>query len=312
METNQNNISSQAMLSAIVGMMFFAPLLKNKVENNPDFSEEEKNFIMWYIQVGFVNLVFLVITLTVTLINMFWINPVLSWIIVIGSFAVYIITIFSLFACVNGLTMRKSDEKIITDIQHKWQLLKSYIPIVNFVFWFRQENYNMPYRWLKESVLLRTLFIFWTLLLGNSFWIWVFIVIIVRITLLMLNVDIIPLSMKRAINSLFSCNPWEISAYIFSPIISKIKKADYQTILQARKQSYAQWQRFWIWIIIQYLAFIAILYFIYRYSIDISWIQIILIIAMILWITRIVLFYKYKKAFLKIPIISEIISLVFH
>ena len=44
METQQNNISSQAMLSAVVGMMFFAPLLKNRI-NNADFSEEEKEFI---------------------------------------------------------------------------------------------------------------------------------------------------------------------------------------------------------------------------------------------------------------------------
>jgi hypothetical protein len=44
MDTQRNNISSQAMLSAVVGMMFFAPLLKNSV-NNSDFSEEEKDFI---------------------------------------------------------------------------------------------------------------------------------------------------------------------------------------------------------------------------------------------------------------------------
>jgi hypothetical protein len=56
----------------------------------------------------------------------------------------------------------------------------------------------------------------------------------------MMNVDIIPLSMKKAINSLFLCNPGEISAYIFAPIVSKLKNADYATVLQAKKQSYAQ------------------------------------------------------------------------
>jgi hypothetical protein len=65
----------------------------------------------------------------------------------------------------------------------------------------------MPYRRLKESVLLRTFFIFGTLLLGNSFGMGVLIIIAVRIILLMLNVDIVPLSMKKAINSTFSCNP---------------------------------------------------------------------------------------------------------
>ena len=311
MENQQNNISSQAMLSAVVGMMFFAPLLKNSV-NNSDFSEEEKDFIEWYLQVWFVNLTFLIIALAATLMNMFRVHPILPRIITIASFTVYIITIFSLFACANWLTMRKSDEKLVVNIQHKWQLLKSYIPVLNFVLWFRQENYNMPYRWLKESILLRTIFIFWTLLLGNLFWIWVLAVIIVRITLLMINVDIIPLSIKRAINSTFSCNPWEITAYIFSPIVSMIKKADYETILQARKLAYAQWQWFGIWIIIQYVGFVAILYFMYRYSVDISWIQIVLLSAAIMWLTRIVIFYVYKKTFLRVPILSEITSLVFH
>ena len=312
METQQNNISSQAKLSAIVGMMFCAPLVKDSININADFSEEEKNFIMWYVQVWFVNLIFLVITLVAYIINIFWIHPILSWIVTIGSLTIYIITVFSLFACVNNLTMRKPEEKVVTSIQNKWQLLKSYIPIMNFITWSRQPNYNMPYRWLKESILLRSVFIFWTLLFWNYFWIWVLSIIIIRICLLMLNVDIIPLSIKKAINSMFYCNPWELFAYIFAPIVSKLRKADYNTILQARKQWYAQWQTFWIGIIIQYLGFMSIIYLIYRNNLYISWNQIVLLFAAILCIIRIITFYKYKKTFLKIPILSEIISLVFH
>jgi len=312
METQQNNISPQAMLSAIVGMMFFAPFIKNNVDNDVDFTQEEKDFIISYVNVWYANLVLLIIVLLTTLMNMVWIHPILSRVITIGSLAIYIITIFSLFACVNNLTMRKSDETLKTNIQHKWQLLKVYTPIINFILWFRQENYNMPYRWLKESILLWSIFIFGTLLLWNYFWIWVVSVIVVRVGLLMMNIDIIPLSMKKAINSLFSCNPWEISAYIFAPIVSKIKHVEYETVLEARKQSYAQWQSFWIGILLQYAAFIAILYFIYRNTIDISRIQIVLGVAAVLWLVRVIIFFRYKKTFLRIPILSEIISLVFH
>ena len=313
MENQQNNISPQAMLSAIVGMMFFAPFIKNNVDNEPNFSPEERDFITSYINVWYANLALFIIVVLATLLNIFWIHPILLRISTVGSIAIYIITVFSLFACVNNLTMRKSDETLTTNIQHKWQLVKVYLPVRNFILWFRQENYNMPYRWLKESILLRTVFIFWTLLLWNSFWIWAFGVIVVRVVLLMMNIDIIPLSMKKAINSLFLCNPWEISAYIFAPIVSKIKKADYTTVLQAKKQSYAQWQIFWIWIIIQYTAFIAALYFIYQNIVEeITWVHIVLAIAAVLWIVRVILFFRYKKSFLKIPIISEIVSLVFH
>jgi hypothetical protein len=169
----------------------------------------------------------------------------------------------------------------------------------------------MPYRWLKESILLRTIFVFWTLLLWNSFWLGVLIIILVRVALLLLNVDIIPVSMKKAINSIFSCVPWEVMAYISAPIVSKIRKADYETVLQARKQWYAQWQALWIWIIIQYILFIGILYLLYR-EIDITINDIIILFAAILWIVRIIIFYVNKKMFLRIPVLSEIISLIFH
>lgn len=311
MEDQQNTISSQAMLSAAAGMMFFAPFVKHGLNPDSPFSDEEKNFIMWYVQVWYVNLIFLAIVLITELFNITYIYPVLSWIITIWCFAIYIITVFCVFSCANRLSMRKSDEKIVQDVQNKKGILKAYTPILNFILWFRQENYNMPYWWLKESILLWSCFIFWTLLMWSSFGTWMLIIIIVRVVLLMLNIDITPLSSKKAINWTFLCNPWEIAAYIFAPIVSKLKKADYETILQARKQAYAQWQAFWIWIIIQYPLFIGILYLIYR-NVTISRVQITLVVAAILWILRIIIFYKYKGTFLKIPILSEIVSLVVH
>ena len=311
MENKSNIISSEAKLSAIAGVMFFAPFVKNRIETDPSFSEEEKAFIAWYVKIWFINLVFLVIVLIAALLNLLWINWFLSRIITIWSFVIYIISVFSIFACANELPMRGENEPIKQEVQHKWQILKVYTPIVNFVLRFRQENYNIPYRWIKESILLRTFFIFWTLLLWNSFWMGVLIIIAVRVVLLMLNIDIVPLSMKKTINALFLCNPWEIFAYIFAPIVSKIKKSDYETILQARKQGYMQWQNFWIWIIIQYVIFIGILFLLYRW-INISLENIILFIAIVLRIIRNVVFYVKKKALLKIPILSEIISIIFN
>ena len=311
METEKNIISPEAKLSAVAAVMFFAPFVKNRIKSDPFFSEEERNFIAWYLQVWFVNLVFVVVVLICAWINLFLVNWILSRIITIWSIAVFIISIFSIFSCANELSMRSDNEPIMQNIQHKWQILKAYTPILNFILRFRQENYNMPYRRLKESILLRTFFIFWTLLLWDSFGMWVLIIIGVRFVLLMLNVDIIPLSMKKAINSIFLCNPWEIFSYIFAPIVSKIKKADYETILQARKQWYMQWQNFWIWIIIQYVLFIGILYLLYHW-INISLENVILFIAMILRIIRVIIFYIKKKTILRIPILSEIISLIFH
>ena len=310
METEKNIISSDAKLSAIAGVMFFAPFVKNRIKSE-EFSEDEISFINGYVQVWFLNLIFLVIVLIAAITSTFEASRILTWIITIWSFAIYIISAFSAFACANDLSMRGPNESVNQNIQHKWLLLKSYTPIMNFILRFRQENYNMPYRRLKESILLRTFFIFWTLLLWNSFWMWVLIIIAVRVILLLINIDIVPLSMKKTINSLFSCNPWEIFAYFFAPIVSKIKKIDYETILQTQKQWYAQWQNFWIWIIIQYILFIGIIFLLYR-TIRISLDNVVLFIAMLLRIMRVILFYIRKKTALKIPILSEIVSLMFH
>ena len=311
MDTTKNNISPQTMLSAVAGLMFFGPFVKRNIDSDSSFTQEEKDFIMWYVQVGFLNLTFLAIVLIAALISLFVVRPYLSWIINIWSIAIFIISIFSIVACANSLSMRKADEKIVYDVQHKWQVLKSFTPILNYFLRFRQNDYSMPYRWLKESILLRTCFIFWTLLLGSSFWLWIVVIIFVRVILLLLNVDIIPLSMKKAINNSFSCNPWEIFAYLFAPIISKIKKIDYETVLQAKKSWYAQWQNFWISIILQYLMFFGILYLIYRHTITLSLSEIILYTAAASWFIRVILFSINKKTVLRIPVLSEIVSLVF-
>lgn len=311
MDTTKNNISPQAMLSAVAGLMFFAPFIKRSVSTNPSLPQDEKDFVMWYVQVGFVNLTFLAIVIAAALVNMFIVWPYLSWIINIWSIAIFIISIFSIIACANSLSMRKSDEKIVYNIQHKGQILKSYTPIVNFFLRFRQSDYSMPYRWLKESILLRTCFIFWTLLFWSSLWLWILIIILVRVVLLLLNVDIIPLSMKKAVNTSFSCNPWEIFAYFFAPIVSKLKKSDPETTLQARKLRYSQWQNFWISIILQYLMFFGLLFLIYRNSITFSLNELILYIAAAFWIIRVIIFSVNKKTFLRIPILSEIVSLIF-
>ena len=311
MENQENIISSQAKLSAIAEIMFFSPFVKNNVKINPNFSPEEKSFINWYYKIWIFNLIILSIVIIISIINLFQDYTILSWISNIWSIILYITISVPILICINNVGMRKEDEKIKQNITNKKQLLKAYLPILNFKYWFHQENYNMPYRWLKESILLRTIFVFWTLLFWNGIGLTIFLVIVTRIILLLANIDVIPLNVKKAINQLFLCNPWEIMSYFSAYTISKLKNIDYKTSLESEKQKYQQWQKFWIWIIIQYLLFIVAICFIHRW-ISISIEYIVLVVAFILRIARIFLFYRNKKTFLKIPIISEIVSLVFH
>jgi len=311
METSNNNISWEAVLSAVAGLMFFSPLIKKDIKFNQNFSLEEKDFIASYTQVWHVNLILLLIVLFITFVNIFWIQPYLYPIMTIWSVAIYIITIVSIIMCANRLMMWEPNEMIVQKIKNKWQILKSYTPIINYYLWFRQKDYNTPYWWLKESILLRTIFIFWTILFWNAVWLWILIIILVRVMLLMLNLDIIPLSLKKSINEWFLCNPEETITYVSASIVSRIKRADYESILNREKLSYQQWLSFWAWAIIQYILFIGMFFILYR-TINVSIYQIIVFIAIALWIIRIIIFYINKKAILKIPILSEIVSIVFH
>ena len=312
MEIQKNNISSQAITSAIAGMMFFAPFVKKNMEIDSRLSDEDKEFIMWYIQVWYVNIMFLIITLIASLVNIFKVSPILSWITTIWSIVISTITLFSLFACINKLGMWSKWESIMQKIPHKWQIIKAYIPLLNYYQWFSLQDYSKPYRWLKESVLLRTCFIFWTLLLWSMFWIWALIVIGVRVILLMLNIDVVPINMKKAINESFLCNPWEITWYAIAPGIAKLKKMDGEEVLKIQKERYAQWQNFWIWVVLQYALFLWAIYLLYHWVPMSVWLeQVILLIAAIMWLFRFIIFYTYKKKFLRIPILSEIVGLIF-
>lgn len=313
MESQKSIISPHAMVSAIAGMMFFAPFVKKNLDSDLILTDEDKKFVMWYVQIWYANIIFLLIVVVAAILNLFWGNPVLSWVITIGSIAVYIITIFSIFACANGLSMRSENESIVQNIPQKGQLLKSFIPIINFSSRFRKEDYNMPYWRLKESVLLRTFFIFGTLLLGQSFGIWVLIIIAVRVIMLLLNIDIIPLSMKKALNSCFLCNPGEMMSYLSAPIVSKIKKIDYESVLQMGKDKYIHWQTFWIWIILQYILFLGILYLLHDGILHATLLEkIILLVAISFRLIRVIMFYLHKKSLLRIPILSECTSLIFN
>ena len=62
MEIKKNIISSDAKLSAIAGVMFFAPFVNNMIKSD-FFSDYEKSFLRWYIKVWYINLAFLIIVL---------------------------------------------------------------------------------------------------------------------------------------------------------------------------------------------------------------------------------------------------------
>ena len=311
MDETKNIISSQAKLSAIAGMMFFAPLVKRNIKSDPLYSDEEREFVSWYIKLWYFNMIVLWIVIVAALLNFVMIEPIISRIVIIWSMVVFISILMWIFACAGEAGLRATQESPIQNIQHKGQIFRVFIPIINFSLRYRQNDYSKPYRRLKESLFLRTIFVYWTLIFWTYFWYIILWVILIRFILVLLNVDIIPMNVKKAINSAFICNPEEMMAYVFMPLTAKFKRLDYDTALAKEKEKYQNWQNLWIWIILQYAIFFAILYLLYSW-INIWWESVLLLISAILWLIRVIIFYAKKRAFLRVPVLADIISLVFN
>ncbi len=309
MEASDNIISSQAKLSAIAGIMFFSPLINNNTQSNPWFSDYEKDFIISYTRIWYINLALLWIVLVTEMIWIFLPSPLLDSIRRLWCIMIYAISLFSLSACVFDIPMRWKNESIVKHIQNKSEVLKAYIPGLNFSMWYRLPEYSKPYRWLKESILMRCIFIIWSLIFGPLCGIWILSFIVWRLVLLLLNIDIIPLWMKKALNSVFVCNPWESIAYLSSHIISKLKNRQYYDVLLAEKKKYYQWQTLWVNAVLQYILSFVVLWLLYR-NVDISSHHVLIFVSFLLWIIRVVIFYINKKTILKVPFLSEIVSLI--
>ena len=104
METEKNIISSDAKLSAIAGVMFFAPFVKNMIKQDL-FSDYNKYFVRWYVKIWYINLIFLIIVLLSVGINLFWVNQTLPWIATIWSIIIYTISVLTIFACAKEVCM---------------------------------------------------------------------------------------------------------------------------------------------------------------------------------------------------------------
>lgn len=308
MQENKSIISSQAKLSAIAGMMFFPFFIKNNIKLDHLISEDERNFIYGYIRLWYFNLTIMAIVVVIAILNFMIISTILPWIITIWCIIIFCSIVFSLILCINNVWLRMPNESLKQDIQYKNQISKYFVPIINFFTRYRQQNYDKPYRWLKESIFFRTIFIWVTMFFWTYCWLIVLWIILSRFILLLVNIDIIPLSVKKILNSAFYCNPEEIFAYLSVAIITKWKKSDYDTTLQQKKEQYEKWQKFWISIVFQYAILLIIMYLIYNW--ESFWRKIgFLWIAFILWVIRLIVFYINKKMFLRIPIISEFISI---
>ena len=307
MSTQQIPISNTALTASIAGILFFGPFIKN--QNFKNINEEEKQFIQGYCKIGIINIWLFVITLITFIANYFYPSEIFDRITIICSGAICLISIVSIFACMNGIQLLDPNEKTITEIPHKETVLKSFTPLYNTSLRYQTQNFQTPYRWLKESIMWRVVFSFLTLIFGATMGMIIIAIILIRLFLLFMNIDIIPNNLKKIINHWFLIHPEEIMGYVSWSITSKLKKSDEnESILQA-KQAYSNITVSRINSFLQYISFIAILRSIHK-NIELNYETWIIVFAIVLFIARALLTYRKYKKIPNIPILYEIWSLL--
>ncbi|HRX63695.1 MAG TPA: hypothetical protein P5060_01175 [Candidatus Absconditabacterales bacterium] len=228
MGENKNN-KIELSLSAI---MFFAPLIRNKISTSQKISPEEKNFVLGFIKLGNVNIFLLVLNILLQIFYYFYDLAILKTIgIVLISILGISLTIGSIFAISNKSIFSKD---IGQKTNHKKNLLY-YIPIYNIYIRYKKHNFENPNIEIKESLIFRGLLTMVAIVFKNTN---ILIAIsILGIIKLILNINGVNLGdkYKNFINSLFEKNPEEIRSYISATIKSIFNKKTLSENLQEQK-----------------------------------------------------------------------------
>jgi hypothetical protein len=154
------------------------------------------------------------------------ISWVLNYLLIINIFnIIYTVSIFvllsllliSVVSILSDISLIRGKEAILHTYTIEWNkkdILLKYLPFYNIYLWYKNHNFEKPNRWIKESLILWTIF---TLIacFGSSIWSSIFLMlIIIRVASLMSDIDILSIKNKQRINKLFLKNPEELRWYV--------------------------------------------------------------------------------------------------
>lgn len=215
---NQTTQSNKTQLS-LAATMFFAPFVKSTLKNwHLELTKEDTDFINWYTRLWFINIGLLLLTLVSGISSYLTHDYVLNRVYLISiGILVWILVLSSILILANVKIFQWDNEFLhSTQIStNKSDILLSYLPIYNFYLWYKLHNFEKPYRWAKESILLWSIFSILSLIFANiivsSF---IITVIIIRIASLMSGIDVLDPHVKQKINKLYTQNTEEIWWYV--------------------------------------------------------------------------------------------------
>jgi hypothetical protein len=314
----------------------FLPFLAFTFLNDKDwnFSEEDKKFVKQYIIYWFIWWILLIVSSVVSVFLFF--NNYDNYFIYVLSIISKILWIIVLVACILPIYFIFNDKQIwfnfsslnVEKTSIEKNLFLYYLPVYNFYLWYTAVN-EKNYRYLKESIILWTLFVLWSFL-GVFFDSLLLIFIIFRVVSLYFELDFINNNRKEKIDKLFDINPEEILSYLIWPVKwifmivfyrfkgKTYNKSIYQEILNTK----TEYKKLYLVdelkknynLLIQYIIFLVLflfsLYKFYLYSgymFGINFWFWLLVIVLFYW--RYLVMFKIWKI-VKIPILNEISKLL--
>lgn len=314
-ENNINSTKNNKIELALASLMFFSPLIKSELKKRTNLTNEDRQFVYWFIKLWYLNIAILFITI---LLEIFYYTITLSIFNIIGNISLIILSIsliiWSIFAISEKPISKSSiQENWVSTIATKNNILDiilKFIPLYNIYLWYEKHDFEWNDTTLKESLILWWCFSFSLLFPLNKF---VFIIFLVLI-LLMLLINIFGLNVgeryENFINNLFKKNPEETRGSLIWLIIAPFSKAEVKETIETKRQNYSfilkldhkqvLLESILLWI----LSLVGIILAIYlkQYSL-IIW------IILILW--RYLIMLTKWKHITHIPILKEITNIFF-
>lgn len=213
---------NQTML-ALAALMFFAPFVGYMLHKQSiPLSQSQSSFVEGYTRLGYLSIVFLVLSIVGGVGGYLWALPFLN---VVYTMSVGILLLILLLGtlCILadiplGLGKHGDHPYYAMNAVHKDTLLM-YLPGYNIYLRYTAHDFARPNRWLKESLL------WWVLIglmsfAGNGYLTSVLLLLLIfRVATLMIGVDFLHLQSKEDISNLFSKNPEEIRGYLTGTLL---------------------------------------------------------------------------------------------
>lgn len=216
-EVKKTDSNTKTQLS-LAAALFFSPLVQNILKKNKrDINDQDRDFIHGYIKFGYITLLFGAIVIATGVLNYLFVLNFLSVIYTVSISILLFLLLISVVSILSDISLLKWWDYAIQLYTIEWDkkdIILKYLPLYNIYLWYKEHAFEKPNRWIKESIILWTIFVLICMsgsVLASSI---VLIVIIVRVSALMSDIDFLKTQTKQQINKLFLKNPEEMRWYI--------------------------------------------------------------------------------------------------